>query len=270
MVEKNIAEKFKREIVNVNDIDMSYIQLGNPESEKSIVIIHGSTFSALAMVPYGELYVKDGYNVILVDTPGHYGILAKSKAVFSELTDSVANFMKVLIEDGKLSNKSEVHGWSLGGSICFDLAIRHSEIVKSIGIIDGSSNWHGLDLGHITDYENKLDAVTKLANDLKSTAVSQEAVNKYVLEYPFTLAPVEACNNDFIIDKVLNVDDRLSDIDVPVYIFYGSIDTLTTIEKQNEILSKLKDGKLFVAEGYGHMAVLEDPKTVYNAFEEMK
>ncbi|GKX68241.1 alpha/beta fold hydrolase [Inconstantimicrobium mannanitabidum] len=263
------SENLERKIVDVNGLKMSYIQLGDPTSKKSIVIIHGSTFNALGMVPYGRLYANKGYNVVLVDTPGHYGDLAQSKSVFSELTDSVAEFMKVLIKEGKLNSKSIVQGWSLGGSIAYDIAIRYGDIVECIGSVDGSSNWNNLDLGHITDYDNKIEALTAFLNNLKSSNVSQEVVDRLASELPLTTASPEACNNDFAIDKVLNVDSGLPHINIPVYAFYGSVDTLTTLEKQKEIMSNLKHGKLFVGEGYGHMAVIEDPEYVFNAFNEM-
>lgn len=70
------------------------------------------------MVPYGRLYANKRYNVVLVDTPGHYGDLAQSKSVFSELTDSVAEFMKVLIKEGKLNNKSNRLAYK---PICFQM-----------------------------------------------------------------------------------------------------------------------------------------------------
>lgn len=54
-----------------------------------------------------------------------------------------------------------------------------------------------------------------------------------------------------------------------VYDFFGSEDALTNINKQKEMMSNLKKGKLYVGQGYNHFAVVENPTYVYNAMKTM-
>lgn len=264
-----VQNEYERTIVDVKGEKMSYIQLGNVESKKSIVIVHGSAFNASAMLPYGELYAKDGYNVVLVDMPGHYGNIAESKDTLKDLSDSVANLMKNLIKEKKLPQKSEVQGWSLGGTVALDIAARYKNIVNSVGIIDSASNYYGLELPLVTE-ETKLPTLESVLISLKSTAVSQDILDGILAKLPNILASAEAVNNDFAIDNVLNIDSSLKNINVPVYNFYGKDDALTTIDKQYDMMKSIKKGELFVAEGYNHLAVLENPQLVYDAFTSMK
>lgn len=261
-------ENFLRQVVDIDGERMSYIQLGDIKSNKSIVIIHGSAYSAKAMIPYGELYAKEGYNVVLIDLPGHYGEISKVKEQFCELGDSVAELIKKLVSENKLNNKSEVHGWSLGGSVCLDMASRHPEHIKSVGLIDASSYW-GIDLGSVTE-NTKIIATQGNIQLLRSQAVSQDITDFLKADLTNVIASAEAINSDFSIDKVLNVDDQLIHIEVPVHIFFGADDMLTTIDKQKEMMSAIKFSSLHVADGYNHFAVLENPQLVYDAFKSMQ
>lgn len=261
------TNNYERQIVNVNGENMSYIQLGNVKSNKSIVIIHGSAYSAKAMIPYGELYANDGYNVVLVDMPGHYGDISEVKTEFTQLGDSIASLMDKLVSEKKLKNKSEVQGWSLGGSIALDIASRHPEHVKSVGSIDSSSYW-GIDLGHVTE-DDKIAQTVGNIQFLKSQAVSQEVTDRLIADLPNVIASADAINSDFAIDRVLNVDGQLSQIKVPVYNFFGADDMLTTLDKQTQMMDSIKHGDLYVAEGYNHFAVLENPQLVHDAFVSM-
>lgn len=268
LVSPDDQDSHDRQIVQVDGESMSYIQLGNAKSEKSIVIIHGSSYSAKVMIPYGELYANEGYNVVLVDLPGHYRDISKAKSEFSELGDSVAGLMDKLVSEKKLSNKSEIQGWSLGGSICLDIASRHPEHVKSVGLIDSSSYW-GIDLGSVTE-DNKIVDIQEKIQLLKSQAVSQDVTDFLKADLVNVIAPADAINSDFAIDKVLNVDDQLSQIKVPVYDFFGADDMLTPLSKQNEMMAAIKHSKLHVEQGYNHFAVLENPQLVFDAFKSMQ
>lgn len=258
-------DNYKRQVVNINNENMSYIQLGNVNSNKSVVIIHGSAFSASAMIPYGKTYAKEGYNVILVDLPGHYSDISKAKDEFSKVGDSVAGLIDKLVKEKKLNNKSEIQGWSLGGSVALDVASRYPKHVKSVGLIDGSSNWYAVNLGSVTE-DNKVALLSALVQQLKSQSVPQELTNSIIADIPNFIAPTDACNSDFVIDKVLNIDNQISQIKVPVYDFFASDDILTTIDKQKDMLSQIKHSNLYVAKGYNHCAVLENPQLVHDAF----
>lgn len=264
------TQTYKRQVTTVNDEKMSYIQLGNAKSNKDMVIIHGSAFNATVMLPYAELYAKDGYNVIVIDTLGHYGNISKSKDTLEDLSDSVAGLIKQLKKEKKIGQKVELQGWSLGGSITLDIAARYPEIVKSAGIIDGASNWHGMDLGHYDDEETKNLSVEGFIRALASKNAIPGIVDKLASQVAETSAPYEACNNDFLIDKTLNIDDELKDIKVPVNIFYGTDDTLSTIEIQKDMANSIKKSQITFVEGLGHMAVLDNPQAVYDAFTSMR
>lgn len=271
-VEKNFSNEidtYGRKVIKVTNENMSYIQLGDIKSAKSIVIMHGSAMNANVMIPYGECYAKAGYNVVLVDLPGHYNGVGTSKDEFQELGDRVSKLMDKLIKQDVLNEKSEVQGWSLGGSVALDLAIRHPKHISAVGIIDSASNFNGLDLGSVTD-ENRLASLAGAISMLKSTTVSQDITDRIIAELPVISAPTEAINNDYAIDKVLNIDNSISKIKVPVYDFFGSADALTTLAKQNEMLAKIKDVTLYVGKDYNHFAVVENPDYVFNAFEEMR
>lgn len=258
-----------RQTIVVDNQQMSYIQLGNQQSKKSIVIIHGSAFNTNIMLPYGQLYANAGYNVVLVDLPGHYAGNSSSTDEFNQLSNSVSSLMKKLIKEKKLNEKSEVHGWSLGGAVALDIGTKHPEMVKSVGMIDSASNFNGIILPSVTD-QTELATLSAIVQQIKSPAVSQNVTDKIIAGLPYTEAPAEAVNNDFTIDRLLNIDDDLSKITVPVYVFYGSDDSLVAFDKQKEMMSKFKHSKLYIADGYNHFAVVENPTLVYNAINSMK
>jgi pimeloyl-ACP methyl ester carboxylesterase len=73
--------------------------------------------------------------------------------------------------------------------------------------------------------------------------------------------------NDFKICDNFNTMDKTDSIKIPCLILVGESDKLTPLKYSKYFFEKIKNSKLVVIEGAGHMVMLEKPKEFNRAIE---
>jgi len=117
---------------------------GNP-----LFLLHGYTQSSKSWKPYVQNYEKD-YEVYLVDLTGH----GKSESFKQDLEiKSVAEDLNSLIEYLKLE-KIKAIGFSFGGDVLYQLALKKPELIESMITIGAVGTWS------ILDFPEYLEAFT--------------------------------------------------------------------------------------------------------------
>lgn len=103
-------------------------------SEKVLLVMHGLHESPAYMFGFAKAFYDKGYNVLSIRLPGHQTInrddLNKTKA--SEWIDSSVQGLEFALT---LGNQVEVLGYSLGGLLAVNLALKYPEQVRALYLI---------------------------------------------------------------------------------------------------------------------------------------
>ncbi|MEX6689628.1 alpha/beta hydrolase [Danxiaibacter flavus] len=121
---------------NVNGLKMYYEMQG---SGTPLILLHGAFMNT--GTAFGQLMpeLSKKYKVIAVDLQGH-GRTADIDRPFSfeSLADDVASLLKFLKIDS-----ANIMGYSLGGGVALQVAIRHPEIVRKLVIVSAVYKFDG-------------------------------------------------------------------------------------------------------------------------------
>ncbi len=106
--------------------------LGNADSDKGLLLLHGYTGSNVEMYPYGLLFASQSYRVHIPLLPGHgtnHRDLLKVK--YQDWLSAVERALKALNNE-KPGRRIGVAGLSMGGTLSLHLAANFPDIVKVV------------------------------------------------------------------------------------------------------------------------------------------
>jgi pimeloyl-ACP methyl ester carboxylesterase len=264
-------------LVAVNGIQLNISDTGAPADKPDapvLVMGHGLLFST-EMWRHQIAALRSDYRCIAVDWRGQ-GATPPTEAGYDMNTlyaDLVA-----LIEHLDIG---PVHyaGLSMGGFVGQRLAARRSDLVRSLILIDTSAGPE--DPEKISRYRllatiygllgmkpllGQVAPIMFTPGWLKTPA-GKETVQTWVAE----LATLNRAGMKKAIRGVtdrLPITDELSAITAPTLVLVGSDDTATPPAKAEAIAAGIKDSRLEVLNGVGHVSTLEDPDRVTGLMRE--
>ncbi len=221
----------------VNDIQMYYEIHGNGTP---LILLHGglgNTDSWENQIPI----LSRQYKVIAVDSRGH------GRSTFSEqqigyalmASDVIALMDKLGIE------KAHILGWSDGGIIGLDLAIKHPERLNKVIAYGANYNPSGMrtDIGENKKFKDYLEKAAKDYQALAPNPTRWEAFQKNIghmweSEPNFTA-------------------EQLRRITVPTLILDGDNDEAIYTEHTKDLANLIPRAELILIAGTGHFAPLE-------------
>ena len=106
--------------------------LGNEDSDKGLLLLHGYTGSNVEMYPYGLLFASEGYRVHIPLLPGHgtnHRDLLKVK--YRDWLVAVEKALNALVTE-KPGRRIGVSGLSMGGTLSLHLAASFPETVNVV------------------------------------------------------------------------------------------------------------------------------------------
>lgn len=215
-------------------------------SGETLVFIHGLSDNLL----YWEFLaanLKDNYQVLRVDLRGH----GESELGNDEITiDTYVNDLNNLLDELKIS-KVNLIGFSLGGAVALDFAIRYSQKVDSLVLM---STFYRVDegLGNIlSEFKNSLNVgFEEFYDNILPMVLCPDVIdkNKEELEMLKAMALQTADTDAYIkaVDVCLNfnVEDSLSKIHVPTLILASEHDEISTFDMQKNIHAEIRDSRL--------------------------
>lgn len=223
-------------------------------SGKTLVFIHGLSDSLL----YWEFLannLKNNFQVLRVDLRGHGG----SELGNEEITiETYSNDLNDLLDELNIS-KVNLIGFSLGGCVALDFAIRCPQKVDSLVLM---STYHEVDDGlrdTLCQFKDALNVGFEEFYDLIVPMILCPEVimeNKVELELLKDIASKDANVEAYIkaVDACLNfnVEKHLSQINIPALILAGRYDDISTLDMQKDLHEKIKDSKLIVFDDAKH------------------
>lgn len=226
---------------------------------EKIVFIHGSG-SNINVWHNQRDYLSSFAEVILIDLPGHGKSTGEGHNSVEGYRDEIYKAITELELQGCF-----LAGHSLGGAIALSFAISYPHVLKGLILIATGAKLkvfpHLLE-GILKDKEKTVGELTKFAFSDKA--------DKELIDYQFKESlkcPSEVIYKDFFACDNFNVMESIHKISLPTLIICGKDDMLTP-QKYSEFLNKhIKNSKLVMIDGAGHMPLLEKPDEVNKAIE---
>jgi len=255
-------------IIKINGADIYYEIQG--ESPETMVFLHGLLWSGKMFKAQVD-YFKARYKCVTIDHRGQGR---------SEVTESGYD-MESLYKDTVMIlqelNLGPCHlaGLSMGGFIAMRVAARNPELVKSLTLMETSSEPEVFKFKY-----NILKTITKwfgasaVANKVMPIMFGQSFLND-----PSKKDEVQYWRNELVSNKktiakaIAGVIDRngiteeLGNIQAPTLIIVGDEDVATPPEKARNIKLKIPQANLALIKKAGHSSTIEEPKQVIDAME---
>ncbi len=230
---------------------MNYKVEGNGEP---LLFIHGLSDSLL----YWELLasnLKDNYQIIRVDLRGHGESELGSDEISVDLyVDDLIGLLNELNVD-----KVNLIGFSLGGAIALDFAIRHPEMVCSLVVMSSFAKADDYLTQILNQFKSRLNNGFKDFYDFILPKVLCPDVieeNREELEFLREISSKNANVEAFIkaVDAGLafDVEDKLSQITVPTLILSGKYDEIIPPYIQKGMQEKIKGSKMIIFDNARH------------------
>jgi len=228
------------------------------------VFIHGLSDNLLYWETLTNNLKKD-YKILRIDLRGH----GESELGSDEITiDTYVEDLKNLL-DKLLISKVNLIGFSLGGAVALDFAIKYPNLVDSI-VLMSSFYKTGRDSNEVlihlknalkNNFEEFYDLILPLVlcpevildnkvelNLIKEIALQNANVEAYV-------KAVDACLN-------FNVEKDLFKINIPTLILAGKYDGIFSLNSQKNLQSKIKNSKLIVFNNVKHNLLVGENNSV--------
>jgi 3-oxoadipate enol-lactonase len=203
--------------------------------------------------------------VVRVDLPGH----GKSHPVTEITVDAMADEVAEYVANAGF-DRLTVIGLSLGGCVAQSLAIRHPQLVSSLGLFDTTA-WYGPEgLRRWTRRAERarsggLKSLSDFQLERWFTALFRE---KHVALYRRLLDIFVANDLDSYVAVchalgTYNGLDDLARIVVPTRVVVGELDYATPVADALELARRIPDATLRIAAGCNHLSPLERPDVFF-------
>lgn len=271
------------------DLKMRYMDIGDKDAEKVIVLLHGKNFSGYYWERVAKDLVKRKYRVIIPDQIG-FGKSSKPDSYQYSFGQLALN-TKALLDNLNIK-KFDLVGHSMGGMLATTFAVNYTKLVNKLILI----NPIGLeDYGKYVEFKDVNFFYKRELGKTLDKAINYQKNNyydgKWSSEYEKLLIPLKgmlagedwkivAWNNALTYGPIFseNIVDRFSQIECRTFLIIGTRDktgpgrgwlkegVTRKLGEYKELGKSTKDiikGSILIElDGLGHMPQYED----YNAF----
>lgn len=237
---------------------LCYTQVGKKESNVTLVFLHGSTMTKEGMLPLAESLKE--YNCVVLDLTAHGQSSGELPNSISDIAEDVEHTIEYLREMQMIQEKMVLLGYSMGGAITCEIALRKK--IDMNGIVFLSS---GADLKHHTPAVDQLKEVpakdfkTKDILDLLFGSLAGEKEREGIKNaFIQTSVSDEIGYNDLMISNVYDCLDKAKEIDCPTLLVHGCEDKIVLPVAAVETWKQIENSQLFMVPYGGHALIYED------------
>ncbi len=231
---------------------LNYEESGRNFSKK-IVLIHGLFDDLTFWNPLLKLF--SNYHILRMDLPGHGKSENISKDIhINEITEYVYSLIK-----SKNIKKTVIIGFSLGGAVAQNIAIKHPELVESLILmssfsysdenikIQSKNLMNNLEEGNFEEFIKKISNLIVIEKLLKDESLFESIIREKLKKQDLNSLKYAtyACEN-------FDIENKLSLIKCPTLLFFGCDDPFTTVNMGKDINNKIKDSKLIIFNNTKH------------------
>lgn len=228
-----------------------------------IVLLHSLALDRSIWAPL-TAQISGDHALISFDLRGHGRSRSETSFSIEDMADDVAETLAALGHDQAI-----VVGLSMGGCVAQALAVRQSELVRGLGLVDTTA-WYGP------------DAPVKWAHRAeKARQQGMESLSEFQLDRWFSSAFIEAnreltehllavfADNDIASYAAacralgdFDARDQLNTIAIPTVVIVGELDPATTPQHAADIASRITGSTLHILSGAKHLTPVEHPGEV--------
>lgn len=241
---------------------LAHKRIGNRKSDITLIFLHGSAMTKEGMLPFASEFLD--YNCVVFDLNAHGESKGKEPEAIEEFAEMVEYSIQKLQDKEIISGKIVLLGYSMGGAIVCEIAIRKK--VQLLGVVLLSSG------GNLKDY-------TPLVNQLKNMPIEQfktEDIVGYLFGKDISESEEEKITRMFldtkaadtigygdlmISNKYKNVE-KCKEIHIPVLLVHGNDDNIVLPMASIETWRVIENSELLLIPYKGHAAIYEDVKLV--------
>ncbi len=259
--------------VAVNGTQLYYTDSGNTDAE-TIVFSHGFLFNH-QMYDAQIAHLHDRYRCVAYD---HRGQGESELPQTGYDIDSITNDAVALIKELDLAPCHFV-GLSMGGFVGLRLAIHHPELLRSLILIDSSSDAEPFFkhlqyrllavIAQLVGTGPVVDRIMKIMFGTTFLADSNRAEErKHWRDY---LASLNVTGISRALEGAAgrgSVYESLNRINLPTLILVGEEDVALPLEKSRRMNQQIPDSQLIVIPKAGHTPTIENPNPINQALEQ--
>ncbi len=259
------SNKDKNEVmdfVKILGYQIRYIKFTNPNSEDTLVLLHGLGASAER---WSELlpFLSD-YNVIIPDIIG-FGYSEKPLIYYN--MDLFLKFLEEFFNKLEI-NKPIAIGSSFGGQLTLEYYFKHKDFFKKMILVSpaGTQDRPTLVLRQYIfsslypTYENTEVAFKTMA--AKNYKVKNSTIKDFVNRMRLPNAKHSLISTLLALRKDVNFPSKIRRIDIPTLVIWGSDDRFIPIQNL-EYFNGIPSVKICIMEDCGHSPFIERPSMFY-------
>ena len=249
-----------RKIDLKNGISLEYLDRGEGEV---ILLLHGlgSTKADwdLQLEPFSE-----EFRIIAPDLRGH-GNSSKPEKKEAYGIPECAEDMKLLLDELGIS-KCMLVGFSMGGAVAFEMAVRYESMISKMVIVNTAPDFNALgEMG-----EQMIKERTEMLRSQGMNAMAEkvaegmfpEDVQKPLRDAFYQRASandLEAYYNSFITLMDWGIGEKVKNIEVPSLVVASDMD-YTPVELKESYTKKMKNARLVVIRNSRHGVTMDQPE----------
>jgi len=263
----DIVQKAPVQHVKVGDVEIGYRTigpLGAAADSTPLLLVMGSSGTMDMWSPEFVSDLAQGREVVVFDNRGMGETDDPLGAYpFSQLADDTAGLITALGHD-----QMDVLGWSMGGDVAIDLAVRHPQRVAALVSYAGDAGGRTAipptkaALAVLTDTSMPAQERGQKLIELLFPASYRNAHPDYAASFPIPTeqsSPKEIGLQNQAIGEWAGVWDRLKDIDCPTLFVTGAEDELTPAQNAVMMADRVPASWLVRFPGAGHGLMYQDP-----------
>ena len=280
----------KKIVINSQNqkINMAYMHLkasGNKLKNKSVLLLHGKNFAGFYWKNTAEILLDQGYDVLIPDQVG-FGKSDKPRFYNFSFTNFALN-TKVLLDYLKIDRVTVV-GHSMGGMLAtkftkiFDKSVEKLILINPVGLEDYLLYVKAKDVNFFYNLELNKTA-DKIRKYQRKNYYAGKWSDKYEKLIEYSSGQIRhsdyqkvAWNNALTYAPIFNepIVDDFKSIEVPIVLILGTRDTTgpgrgfkkdgvtyklgNYVKFAKEYKKIIKNGKVVILKGLGHMPQFED------------
>lgn len=242
------------ELLQSNGKQIGYAtgQGGIKQGRKTLVFVHGSGGSHLHW-NYQRQFFQKSYNVAVVDLPGHGEASSKGEDSVEAYTKHLLHLVRSLPGDVFC-----LFGHSLGGAIVqmFALLYPHQHI-GALALVGTGMRLRVLP-EILTGIQERFEETVRLINDYAFSKKAPRDLIQRAIEAMLRTRPA-VLHSDLAACDRFDIMDRAGDIRVPTLVVCGRDDLLTPPKYAHYLAEMIKDARVEIIDGAGHMVMIEQP-----------
>jgi 3-oxoadipate enol-lactonase len=241
---------------------LHYVELAAGDAE-TVVLLHSLALDATIWADFAAGFA-DGIRIVAPDLPGHGRSPGSGAATVESMADAVADLV-VSVCDVPVT----LIGMSLGGSVAQAVAIRHSQLVARLGLVDTTA-WYGPNAS-ATWAERSDQAQREGLPSLADFQLERWFTNDFRARRPelgeqlleiFRQTGLDDYVRSCTALGAMDLRSQLGAIQVPTAIVVGELDRATPPAHAEALSAAIAGSTMTVVPDCKHLSALERPADV--------